>query len=96
MMDKAYADWWVNGREIYYTKRFGHYFLMRKDYRPLCYRIVAEVEKNVAERFAHVRYGLFFYKSEYTTWYSKRFAKAHVVTRNPELGYIPTWKIDAI
>lgn len=96
MMDEAYADWWVVGRDICYTKRFGHYFLIRKDHRPLCYRIVAEVKKNIAEHFVHIKFGLFFYQSECTTWYNKRFAKTHVVTRNPELGYIPIWKIDAI
>lgn len=95
-MDKTYAEWWVAGRDLCYTKRFGHYFLMRKDYRPFCYRIVAEVDKAVVENFPYTRFGLFFYKSESVTWYNKRFALSHVVTRNPELGYIPTWKIDAI
>lgn len=96
IMDKAYAEWWVMGRNLYYTKCFGHYFLMHKDHRPLCYRILAEVEKDVAERFPHIRCGLFFYKSECTTWYNRWFVRAHVVTLNPELGYVPTWKIDAI
>ncbi len=96
IMDKEYAEWWVTGRELYHTKCRGHYFLMHKDHRPLCYRILAEVEGSVAKKFPYARYGLFFYKSERATWYNRRLAKSHVVTRNPELGYIPTWKIDAV
>ena len=96
MMDADYANWWVKGRSLTYTKRFGHYFLLQKDYRPLCYRILAEVDEQTAKMFPHTRCGLFFYKSERQTWYNKRFALTHVVARNPEIGYIPTWKIDAV
>lgn len=96
MMDEDYANWWVVGRVLTYTKRFGHYFLLQKDYRPMCYRILAEVNEKTAKKFAQTHMGLFFYKSETITWYNKRFASSHVVTRNPELNYIPTWKIDAV
>ena len=96
MMDDRYAEWWIKGRELMYTRCGGHYFLVCKDTRPCCYRVVAEVSKHIARQFPHCRVGLFFYKSKDTTWYNKRFATNHVVTRNPEIGYIPTWKIDAI
>ncbi|MDY2698852.1 MAG: GNAT family N-acetyltransferase [Lachnospiraceae bacterium] len=96
MMDDEYAKWWVVGRELTYTKRSGHYFLLQKDHRPMCYRVLAEVNEQTAKKFAHTRIGFFFYKSEVSAWYNKRFALSHVVTRNPELNYIPTWKIDAI
>lgn len=95
-MDKKYADWWVNGRNILYTKYFGHYLLVQKDHRPLCYRVLAEVDKEVALQFSHVVFGVFFYKSSRTSWYSKFFAVSHVVSRNSDIDYIPTWKIDAI
>ena len=95
-MDDDYANWWLVGRDLTYTKRFGHYFLLQKDHRPMCYRILSEVSEQIAKKFAQTRVGLFFYKSETTTWYNKRFAVNHVVTKNPELNYIPTWKIDAI
>lgn len=96
MMDSAYADWWIVGRNITYTKRFGHYFLLHKDHRPMCYRVLAEVDRDTAKKFAKTLFGLFFYKSEITTWYNKHFALNHVVTQNPELKYIPIWKIDAV
>ena len=95
-MDREYADWWVKGRNLSYIKRFGHFFLVQKDHRPFCYRVLAEVEKEVALHFPHVILGVFFYKSTRVTWYSKRFASSHVVSRNPEIEYIPTWKIDAL
>lgn len=96
MMDKGYADWWVRGRHLMYTKCGGHYFLIGKESRPFCYRVIAEVEKDVAMQFPHRKFGLFFYKSKDLTWYNKHFASSHVVTRNPEIGHIPTWKIDAL
>lgn len=96
MMDDDYANWWLLGRDLTFTKRFGRYFLLQKDHRPLCYRILSEVSEQTAKKFAQTRLGFFFYKSETTTWYNKRFALSHVVTRNSELNYIPTWKIDAV
>lgn len=96
MMDDDYANWWIVGRKLTYIKRFGRYFLLQKDHRPLCYRILSEVSEQTAKKFAQTRFGFFFYKSETTTWYNKRFALSHVVTRNSELNYIPTWKIDAV
>lgn len=96
MMDNKYANWWVKGRDFMYTKCDGHYFLICKEKRPFCYRVIAEVEKQIALQFPHRRFGLFFYKSKDITWYNKRFAASHVVTKNPEIGYIPTWKIDAL
>lgn len=95
-MDKEYAEWWIKGRNLLYTKYCNHYFLVQKDHRPLCHRILAEVDKEVALQFPHVSFGLFFYKSTLTTWYSKRFALSHVVSCNSDINYIPTWKIDAV
>lgn len=96
MMDKAYADWWIKGRNLYYTKRSGHYFLMHKDHRPFCYRILAEAEEDIAKQFRHIHFGLFFYKSIKCPWYSRRLALAHVVSKNANIKYIPIWKIDAV
>ena len=95
-MDDRYADWWIRGRALMYTKCDGHFFLISKERRPFCYRVIAEVGERVAVQFPYRRLGLFFYKSKDITWYNKRFAASHVVTRNPEIGYIPTWKIDAL
>ena len=96
MMDDKYFSWWIKGRNLMYTKCDGHYFLICKDNRPFCYRVIAEVSKKNAQQFPYRRLGLFFYKSKDITWYNKRFAASHVVTRNPEIGYIPIWKIDAL
>jgi len=95
-MDKQYADWWIVGRNLYYTKKGSHYFLMHKDHRPFCYRILAEVDKDVAQKFPHVFVGLFFFKSTRQTWYNKKYPLSHVVSRDLSVKYIPTWKIDAV
>ena len=96
MMDNEYAKWWISGRNLFYTKFQGHYFIIRKDRRLLCYRIIAEVNKEIALQFPHIKYGLFFYKSTHKAWYSKYFAVSHVVCLNNDIDYIPIWKIDAI
>lgn len=95
-MDKDYALWWIAGRNLYYTKKFGHYFLLWKDHRPMCYHVFAEVDKEIALLFPRVYYALFFYESTQKTWYGKYFAPGHVVSRSLEIEYIPIWKIDAI
>lgn len=95
-MDREYANWWVKGKKLFYVCLQGHYFLTHKDHRPFCYRIFAEVDKEIALEFQKAGLGLFFYRSERQTWYSKRFALSHLVGRNLENSYIPTWKVDAI
>ena len=95
-MDEAYAKWWIEGKPVKYIKWRGHYFLICKERRVLCYRILGEVDKKVAVNFPRCLIGMFFYKSEKITWYNKHFATGHVVTRNNDRKYIPTWKIDAI
>ena len=96
MMDNDYAQWWIVGTDLLYTKLRGHYFLVRKDHRFFCYRIVAEVEKSIAIQFNHVCAGVFFYKSHKQTWYNKKQIPNHVVSRSIDIKYIPTWKIDAV
>lgn len=96
-MDDDYAEWWVVGKAgIYHVKRGGHYFLVRHDHRPLLAKVVASVSQAVAQKFPPSPRKILFYKSERKTFYSKYFMKSHVVCRNTDIGYIPTWKIDAI
>ena len=96
-IDAAYANWWLKGKHLTYAHRGGHYYLLQKDQRrPLCFHILGETSREVAEMFPRTRFALLFYKSERYTWYNRRLGASHVVTRNPEVGYIPTWKIDAV
>lgn len=95
-MDDKYAEWWIYGRNLYYTKIWGHYFIMHKDHRPFCFRILAEVTKKTALNFRKVAIGLFFYKSVRQPWYSKKLGFSHVICRYSNIRYIPTWKIDAV
>lgn len=95
-MSRDYAQWWISGRNLYYTKKAGHYFLLWKDHRPMCYHVFAETDKEIAIKFPHIRFAIFFYESSQKTWYGKYFAPGHVVSRNSDTTYIPIWKIDAI
>ena len=94
--DKNYVNWWFIGRNLRYVKKGGHYFLVQKNIRPLCYYILAEVDKESALKFPKMGVGILFYKSVKVTWYNKKLGANHVVCRNREQKYIPTWKIDAI
>ena len=94
--DKDYVDWWFVGKELKSVKRGSHYFLVQKDHRPLCWHILAEVEKESALKFPKMNLGILFYKSTKTTWMNKRFGVSHVVYRGCDIRYIPTWKIDAV
>jgi len=96
MMDDEYARWWVLGKSLYSVKIGDHYFLAHRDHRPLCCRIFAEVNDVIAQQFPRVKHCLFFYRSSKCPWYSTKFLKSHVVYRNSDVEYIPTWKIDAI
>lgn len=96
-MDKEYAKWWLNGRDIItYIKRGGYYFLVKPDRRPLFKHIIACVDEGTAKAFPKSGFGIFFYPSVRETLYNRRFMKSHVVCKNSELTYIPTWKIDAL
>lgn len=96
-MDKEYAKWWVVGNvNLSYIKREGFYFLVRPDRRPLFKHVIACVDEEVAKSFPKATWGIVFYKSDKNTFYNRHFMKSHVVSRNPEMKYIPTWKIDAL
>lgn len=95
-VDSSYVDWWFAGKNLCYVKRCGHYFLVQKDYRPLCWRILAEVNRESALKFPKIKLGVLFYKSTKATWYNKQLGVSHVVCKNSDIKHIPTWKIDAI
>lgn len=96
-MDQQYAFWWVKERKLLSMKRFGHFFLVQKDKRSFCYRIIAEIDANIESWFPSVKFGVFFYKSEKKTWYNCFLASSHLVCKNPNPRIIiPLWKMDAI
>lgn len=97
MMDNQYARWWVVGnKHLSYLKKGDKYFLVKPDRRPLMKHIVACIDEEVARLFPKSSFGIFFYPSEKETIYNRRFMKSHVVCRNSDMKYIPTWKIDVL
>lgn len=96
-MDNSYARWWILGKKnISYIKRGSHYFLVKPDRRPLMKHVIAHVTEEIALSFPKSKFGMLFYSSEKETFYNRFFLKRHVVCKNPEIKYIPTWKIDAL
>ncbi|MBR5246896.1 MAG: GNAT family N-acetyltransferase [Clostridia bacterium] len=97
-MDKQYAEWWVptdNG--LMYVKKGNDFFLVRKMSKPLCYRVVACVEREFAEIFQKAPFGIFFYRSEKKNFYNSKLGlPIHVVSKDENIEYIPIWKIDAL
>ena len=97
-MDKKYAEWWLPAsREILYFVSGGEYFLVRPLGKPMCYKVIACVEEEIAKKYSKAPFGFKFYRSKKKTFYnSKLGATMHVVSKNDDVTYIPIWKIDAI
>ena len=97
-MDKKYADWWLRDiDDFFYTEYQGEYFLVRSMSKPLCYKICACVDKDIARKYARKPVGFCFYRSKKKAFYNKRLGlPLHVVSRNAEMDYIPLWKMDVI
>lgn len=95
-IDNEYVKWWLKGTELKYKKILGRYFLVQKDRRPFCYHILGETDRQSAMLFPKLTFGAIFYKSQKETWYNKKLGASCVVTRNSNIDFIPTWKIDAV
>ena len=97
-MDKAYFEWWIKGRQdIRYTKRFGKYFLIKKYPRPMSWKILSEVDEEIAKQVPKLKGpALIFFIGTKETFYNKWFATGHVVAKTSDDVVIPSWKIDAI
>lgn len=95
MLDEKYANWWLLDKNLYYTCINKHYFLLKKNVRPMCFEIFAETEECVAKRFNKAQTGLLFYSSAKPTFFSKLFLPGHIVCNQPDIN-IPKWKIDAV
>ena len=95
-IDDEYALWWLVGRPLTYTRIGGHYFLLQRDRRAFCYKILGEVSKDIAQLFPRTLLAVVFYKSTKKTWYNKVFGVSHLVTNTDDFEHVPTWKIDAV
>ena len=98
IMDKAYFDWWVkDGHGIRYIKRSGQFFLAKKFPKPLCWKVVAHIDNEIALRCKKAPlFALYFYGSEKKTFYNRGTLPLRPVVKKAEPCHIPLWKIDAI
>lgn len=97
-MDKRYFEWWIKEREgVRYKKIFGKYFLVKKYPRPLSWKVISEVDKEIALQVPRLKSpALIFYSGVKETFYNKWFATGHIVAKTNKDVIIPSWKIDAI
>ncbi len=96
-LDKFYADWWFSSSDrIKYIMRSGCYYLVIDYGLPFMYVVLAEVEKKVAKRFPKSSIGIYFYRSAKTSFYNKRKRPLHIVCKDDNVTYIPTWKVDSL
>lgn len=97
-IDEEYFNWWIKSVSgVHYIHRGGKYYLVKAGPRKFCYTIIGEVSEHLAKQLPKLhRPALVFYKSRRVTFYNKRFATSHVVSKTTDIPYIPTWKIDAV
>lgn len=95
-MDGDYAKWWLEKQEgIFYFKKGREYYLARKIRRGW-YRLIACVEKEVAQLFVKKFVGICLYRSERKTFYNKNLGQPlHVVSKN-DVDKVPLWKMDVL
>lgn len=97
-MDFEYYNWWVkDNSSIKYIKKGNLYFLVRRYSRPLCYKVIAQVDKGIAENCGKASpFALFFYNSQEKTFYNKKTLPLRPVGKGLGSLSLPLWKIDAI
>lgn len=96
-LDKEYTEWWFSANDrIKHIKRNGCYYLVIKYGLPFMYIVLAEVEKEVARKFPKSCLGIYFYRSTMTSFYNKNKRPLHIVCKDENVTYIPTWKVDSL
>ena len=96
-LDKDYTDWWFSTSDrIKHIKRNGCYYLVMDYGLPFMYIVLAEVEKEVAKKFPKSCIGIYFYRSTKTSFYNKNKRPLHIVCKDDNVTYIPTWKVDSL
>ena len=95
-MDRRYADWWLEDDAGFYSFSSGKEYFLVRPMRRFCYKICACVEKETAERFPKMPFGICFYRSAKKTFYNKNLGQPLYVVSKQEIESIPIWKMDAI
>ena len=57
---------------------------------------LAEVEKDIAKKFPKSCIGIYFYRSTKTSFYNRNKRPLHIVCKDENVTYIPTWKVDSL
>lgn len=96
-LDKEYTEWWFSANDrIKHIKRNGCYYLVIGYGLPYMYIVLAEVEKETAKKFSKSCMGIYFYRSTKASFYNKNKRPLHIVCKDENITYIPTWKVDSL
>lgn len=96
-LDKDYTDWWFSAsNRIKHIKRRESYYLVIGYGLPYMYIVLAEVEKETAKKFPKSCIGIYFYRSTKASFYNKNKRPLHIVCKDNNVTYIPTWKVDSL
>ncbi len=97
-MDEEYFNWWAKHSEGFMSyKCKDSFYLVKKLGKPFCFKIVAEVDKAVADKFSPAGFGFYFYRSTKETFYNKKLGMPiHIVSKCENPPHIPVWKMDVI
>ena len=97
LLDKEYIGWWLASRkDIRHIKREGRFYLVIPYGLPFMYMVLAEVEREVAKKYPKSGIGIYFYRSKKTSFYNKNKRPLHIVCKENNISYIPTWKVDSL
>ena len=99
IIDKEYALWWLKQCDnIFRIKRFGRYYLIKGVKSKAIGRVLGYVDKETALHFPLCKNApwLFYYDSEKTTFYNKKWNATPIVYYHSDNAHIPFWKMDAL
>lgn len=97
ILDREYVNWWLATRkDIKYIRRKEAYYLVVPYGLPYMCMVLAEVEKTVAKMFPRSCMGIYFYRSTKTSFYNRNKRPLHIVSKDSNISYIPTWKVDSL
>ncbi len=93
-----YAKWWIVGnRDLYYIKRFNHYYIVRKRHnKPIC-RILGETDAQTAKLFSpYNKFAILSYSSRCKLLSLFRLTPTRTIALRHKDIVLPLWKVDAM
>lgn len=93
-----YAKWWILGNsDLFYIKRFNHYYLVRKRHnKPIC-RILGEIDIQTSKLFcSYNKFAILTYSSRCKLLSIFHLFPTRTISLRHEDIHVPLWKVDAM